>query len=146
MNAVPVLDRTIQKTHVWLRDALCELDWVSQQRAYLAFRAVLQALRDRLTLQEMAQLGAQLPTFIRGVYYEGWNPSHTPLKNRKKEPFLAEVRKHFVHTRNPDIDPEHVVRAILRVLDKHISKGELDQVRSVLPHEIRELWSTQKAA
>ena len=71
MMGVAILDRTVQKTNVWLRDARGELDWTSSQRAYLAMRAVLHAVRDRLSVEEIAQLGAQLPIFVRGIYYEG---------------------------------------------------------------------------
>ena len=142
----PVLDRTVQKTNVWLRDALYELDWVSMQRSLLALRSVLHALRDRLTVVEVAQLGAQLPIFIRGIYYEGWNPAQTPVKGRKKETFLFQIRSAFAHTRNPDVDAAHVARAIFRVLSKHISEGELEQVKNLLPYEIRDLWPAAKAA
>ena len=146
MPALPILDRTIQKTNIWLRDAVYELDWVSTQRAYLAFRAVLHALRDRLTVHEVAQLGAELPIFIRGIYYDGWNPAKTPVKNRRVGAFLEQIRKEFAHTRNPDIDAEHVARAILRVLHKHVSEGELNQIKHLVPHELRKFWPVGDAA
>jgi len=107
---------------------------------------VLHALRDRLSVDEVAQLGAQLPIFIRGVYYEGWNPAQTPVKSRGKELFLRQVRQAFAHTKNPDVDEEHVTRAIFRVLCKHVSKGEIDQVKAMLPRELREFWPEPKAA
>jgi uncharacterized protein (DUF2267 family) len=78
--------------------------------------------------------------------YEGWNPSHTPVKSRGKEFFLRQVRKQFAHTRNPDVDAEHITRAIFRVLAKHVSKGELAQVQAILPRELREFWPQPKAA
>ena len=146
MTTVPILDRTIQKTNIWLRDALSELDWVSMQRAYLAMRAVLHALRDRLSVEEVAQLGAQLPIFIRGIYYEGWNPAHVGVKDRKREAFLAQVRNEFAHTRNPDVDAEHVSRAILRVVCKHVSEGEIEQIKHLLPHDLRSFWPKATAA
>ena len=146
MTTVPILERTVQKTNLWLKDALYELDWVSSQRAYLALRAALHSLRDRMSVQEIAQLGAQLPIFIRGIYYECWNPAHTPVKNRKKDAFLAQIRGEFAHTRNPDVDPEHVVRAILRVVCKHVSEGEMRQIRGLLPHELRQYWPRDVAA
>src|ERR1041385_6771438 len=71
MASIPGFDRSSQKTNVWLRDALIQLDWTDRQRGYAALRGVLHALRDRLPLAEIAQLGAQLPTFIRGIYYRG---------------------------------------------------------------------------
>jgi uncharacterized protein (DUF2267 family) len=146
MSKLAILDRSSQKTNLWLNDVNYELGWFTFQRGYLALRSVLHALRDRMTTPEIAQFGAQLPTFIRGVYYEGWNPARTPIKSRGKELFFRQVRSAFAHTRNPDVDVEHITQAIFRVLAKHISKGELDQVRALLPRELRNLWSESKAA
>jgi hypothetical protein len=36
---------------------------------------MLHVLRDRLTIQEAVQPGAQLPMLIRGLYWEGWDPA-----------------------------------------------------------------------
>jgi uncharacterized protein (DUF2267 family) len=146
MSTLAILDRSIQKTNVWLRDVNYELQWFTFQRDYLALRAVLRALRDRLSIPEVAQLGAQFPIFIRGIYYEGWNPSRTPTKSRGKELFLRQVRAEFAHTRNPDVDAEEITRAIFRVLNKHISKGEIEQVKALLPRELREFWPEAQAA
>ena len=146
MSTLAILDKSVQKTNIWLRDVNYELGWFTFQRGYLSLRTVLHALRDRLTLQEVAQLGAQLPIFIRGIYYEGWNPAKTPVKSRGKEVFLREVRAQFANTRNPDVDAEHVTRAIFRVLCKHVSKGELEQVKAILPRELREFWPEANAA
>src|SRR5579871_3560662 len=146
MSTLAILDRSVQKTNVWLKDVNAELSWFTFPRGYLALRAVLHALRDRLTAPEVAQLAAQLPIFIRGVYYEGWNPSRTPIKSRGKELFLRQVRAEFAHTRNPDVDAEGVTRAIFRVMAKHVSKGELEQVKHLLPHELRDFWPEEKAA
>jgi uncharacterized protein (DUF2267 family) len=145
MTTLPILNRSVQKTNVWLRDINYELSWFNFQRGYLSLRAVLHALRDRLTTQEVAQFGAQLPIFIRGLYYEGWNPARAPIKSRGKELFLRQVRAEFAHTRNPDVDAEHITRAIFRVLEKHISKGELEQIKMMLPRELREFWPAKAA-
>jgi uncharacterized protein (DUF2267 family) len=146
MSTLSIVDRSVQKTNVWMRDVNYELQWFTFQRGYLALRAVLHALRDRLSLQEVAQLGAQLPIFIRGIYYEGWSPARTPVKSRGKQLFLRQVRAEFAHTRNPDVDPEEITRAIFRVLNKHVSKGEIDQIRGTLPRELREFWPETAAA
>jgi uncharacterized protein (DUF2267 family) len=82
--------------------------------AYRALRATLHALRDRLTVEEVAQLGAQLPILVRGVYYEGWNPTGKPLKLRHKEEFLARIA-HELRGDGP-LDPEHVLPAEVRQL------------------------------
>jgi uncharacterized protein (DUF2267 family) len=51
---------------------------------------VLHALRDRLTVNEAAQFGAQLPMLVRGIYYEGWDPTRLPVKMNREE-FLQRV-------------------------------------------------------
>jgi uncharacterized protein (DUF2267 family) len=59
------------KTNVCLKDLMEILDCPDRHEAYLALRATLHALRDRLTIEETAQLAAQLPMLIRGVLLRG---------------------------------------------------------------------------
>jgi uncharacterized protein (DUF2267 family) len=137
-TGLDVFDRTLHKTNIWLNDLMQELGSEDRHEAYLALRAALHALRDRLTVEEAADLGAQLPMLIRGFYYEGWDPSGKPLRERHKEQFLARIRQEF---RSQDgIDPEQVARATFVVLAKRISEGEIEDVQHVLPAEIRNLW------
>jgi uncharacterized protein (DUF2267 family) len=43
-----VFDRTLHKTHTWLKETMEALGTEDRHRAYMALRAVLHALRDRL--------------------------------------------------------------------------------------------------
>src|SRR3977135_3061708 len=95
MTGLAVFDTTLQKTHQWLNDLMQLLDWGDKSKAYLALRATLHELRDRLTIQEVAQLAAQLPMLVRGFYYEGWNPTSKPEKERNVEAFLDRMRESF---------------------------------------------------
>src|SRR6185369_7356708 len=122
----------------WLNDLMQVLGWPDRHKAYLALRTTLQALRDRLTVEEVAQLGAQLPMLIRGFYYEGWDPTNKPLRVRHKEQFLARIAQQFKD--DDSVDPEQVARAVFAVLSSRITAGEIEDVQHVLPTEIRELW------
>jgi uncharacterized protein (DUF2267 family) len=133
-----LFSNTLQKTHIWLKELMEELWWEDQHRAYLALRATLHALRDRLTVDEATHLGAQLPMLIRGFYYEGWSPAGKPVKERHKEEFCAHVKAYF--TREADIDAEKIVRAVFKVLAKRITDGEIEDIKHILPPELRELW------
>ena len=137
-TGLDVFDTTLQKTHIWLKDLMQALGTEDRQRAYLALRATLHALRDRLTVEEVAQLGAQLPMLIRGFYYEGWDPTGKPLRVRHREQFLERILQEF--RRDDDIDPEEVARAVFMVLEKRVTEGEIEDVKYVLPAEIRDLW------
>ena len=138
-TTIAPFERTIQTTHTWLEDIQAELGWgADQHQAYQALRAVLHALRDRLPVDHAAALAAQLPMLVRGIYYEGWHPHGKPVKERHKEDFLAHVESAFRDTMT--IDPEEVTQAVFRVLSKHVTPGEIENVKQSLPTEIRELW------
>ena len=69
-------DTMVDKANRLLRDIEEANGWPKERRkqSYAALRAVLHRLRDRLSVDGAAHLGAQLPTLIRGVYYDGWKP------------------------------------------------------------------------
>src|SRR6266508_5675169 len=138
VTGLDVFDRMLQKTNDWLDELMQVLAWSDRHETYLALRATLHALRDRLTVEEVAQLGAQLPMLIRGFYYEGWDPTGKPSKIRQREQFLSRIGQQFKGDNS--VDPEQVARAVFTVLAKRVSEGEIEDVKQVLPEEIRDLW------
>jgi len=137
-SALPVFDKTTHLTHAWLNDVMETLGWEDRQRAYQACRSVLHALRDRLTVEEVAHLGAQLPMLMRGFYYEGWKPADKPLTERKKSDFLEHVASRFEGASTTDV--EAMTRGVFEVLEKRVAGGEIADVKHMLPEEIRGLW------
>jgi uncharacterized protein (DUF2267 family) len=114
------------------------LGWEDRQRAYHALRAVLHALRDRLPVDQVATLSAQLPMLIRGFYYEGWHPHGKPLRERHRNDFLVHIRSAFRD--DLDVDPARVAGAVFQVMSKHMTAGEVENVKHCLPAELRSLW------
>jgi uncharacterized protein (DUF2267 family) len=139
-TGLTAFDHTLQATIVLLNELAERLGWPDRQRHYHALRAILHALRDRLPVDQVAALGAQLPLLVRGVYYEGWRPAGKPVREHKEE-FLAHIRNEFPG--DPDHDPEAVARAVFTVLVKHVSAGEIKHVLGVLPPDLRALWSEE---
>jgi uncharacterized protein (DUF2267 family) len=138
-----LFDGTLQKTQIWLNDIMAELDWENKpEKAYFALRTVLHALRDRLTVEEAVQLGAQLPMLVRGFYYEGWTLTGKPHKERHKEEFLAHIKDAFKG--DVTVRPESIVRAVFRVLELHTSDGEIAEVKNLLPKALHELWPKRR--
>ncbi len=132
------IDHTVQLTREWTRDLARLLDWDDEQRAWRMLRVTLQALRDWLDVHEAAHLGAQLPLLVRGLYYEGWRPAKAPVSKRSKADFLARIEDAF--KTDPIDDPEEAVCSVFRLLNHHISVGEIQDVRHRLPKPIRDLW------
>jgi uncharacterized protein (DUF2267 family) len=137
--ALEIFDTSLQKTQIWLNDLMSELGWEERpQKAALALRSGLHALRDRLTVEGAVHLGAQLPLLIRGVYYEGYKIAGKPSKERHKSEFLDHIAAAFRD--DETVDPERVMRAVLRVLARHISTGEIENAKHLLPKTLQELW------
>jgi uncharacterized protein (DUF2267 family) len=131
------LDRTLHSTEVWVNDIMHRIGWHDEERALKAIRAVLHALRDRLGVNEVAHLGAQLPQLVRGIYYEGWHPPGKPLRMHRDE-FLDHVQREFGN--DPAVSIPSVCRAVLGCLRDHVTAGELKKVQDCLPPDLRELW------
>jgi uncharacterized protein (DUF2267 family) len=105
--------------------------------ALTVLRVVLHQLRDRLTLEEAVDLGAQLPTFIRGVYYEGWQPRSVPHKVHTLQKFVDEVTIKLLPRTVP---AERAIRDVFAILAHHCDPGEISDVISQLPGELKGLW------
>jgi uncharacterized protein (DUF2267 family) len=56
----PSIAQTVQKTQEWLKELIENGDLADMQESLAVLRAVLHHLRDRLTLEEAVDLGAQL--------------------------------------------------------------------------------------
>jgi uncharacterized protein (DUF2267 family) len=140
-STLPAFESTLQTTHIWLNDIIDRLGWGDQHQAYQALRAVLHALRDRLSVDQTAALAAQLPLLIRGIYYEGWHPHGKPLKERHKEEFLAHIAMAFRD--DPDANAERVTRAVFQVLSKHVASGEIEGLKRSMPGDLQSLWAEE---
>jgi uncharacterized protein (DUF2267 family) len=136
-TGIGAFDHSLQLTNLWLKDLMARLGTSDRHLAYLALRTTLHALRDRLTVDEAAHLGAQLPMQIRGFYYDGCHAAGKPLKDHAKEAFLAHVA---AEAHALDFDPEPAVRAVFGLLAARITAGEIEDVKSILPGPVRELW------
>lgn len=135
-TGLTMVDRTIHETNEWLNEISGELN-TDRQGSYRALRGVLHALRDRLTVDESAHLAAQLPTLVRGIYYEGYKPSKQPMAERELEAFLDMIRTDSGP--GPDMDPAEAGKAVFKVLDKHADDGEMEHVFHLLPAEYKPL-------
>ena len=132
------LDSTVHATHAWINELDERLGWNNKARAFRLLRAVLHALRDRLQVNEAADLAAQMPCLLRGVYYAQWRPAKTPLKNRSKADFTATVEDAF--KTDPLEKPAQAIMTVFDLLSDKITGGEVDDVRHALPEDLRNLW------
>jgi uncharacterized protein (DUF2267 family) len=128
-------DRSLHKSNEWLKDLMEKLGTDDRRYAYRVLRAYFHVLRDRLTVDEAAQLAAQLPHLLRGVFYDGWDPSKTPETYRDLETFLSRLAER-AQLEGPD-EAAAAARAVTEVLRERISEGEFEDVMQILPVPIR---------
>ncbi len=139
MTGLDIFDTTLQKTIPWVNELGKELGWENKHQVFQGLRGTLHALRDRLTVEEAAHLGAQLPILLGGFYYENWRPGARPTKDRTKEEFLNHIRHDFRNI-DADIDAESLVRAVFKIIAQRVSQGEIEDVIHMMPPALRELW------
>lgn len=137
-QGLEIIDHAAHTTHEWVGELAGRLDWVSKRSALRLLRVTLHQIRDRLQINEMAQFSAQLPLLIRGMFFEGWVPKHTPIKNRSAEGFVKAIEEQLDDT-NDYRGPEDITYVFL-LLNAHISEGEIKDIRACLPADIRRLW------
>ena len=135
---VAALEHTIQQTNIWLKTLAEELHLDERHEAYVALRAVLHVLRDRLTPEQAVHLGAQLPLLIRGIYYDGWRPVETPADERQPVEFAALVAAQLP----PNFGREalRATQAVFGLLEKELDRGETMKIIATLPSPLRCLW------
>src|SRR4051812_19019641 len=136
IQSADAIERSVHKTNEWLSELTDELG-EDRDDAWRILKGYLQVLRDRLTTDEAAQLAAQLPMVVRGGFYEGFDPSRQPVKLRTREEFLSQLAE---RTQLPDAgQAERAADAVTRVLERHITEGEMEEVLTQLPREVREV-------
>jgi uncharacterized protein (DUF2267 family) len=139
---INALNHTMEETNEWLAQLLELGPFENEAQAYSHLRAVLHALRDRLTVEEAVHLAAEMPMLVRGFYYEGWRPALAPNDQDTRSEFLDKVRQSLNGQLTTDASLEPAVTAVFRLLDERIEDGQVRHVRSQLPEAIDALWAS----
>jgi len=107
---------TVAETEAWLQDVQRAAGFDHERQAYAALRAVLHAVRDRLTVADTARFAAQLPTVLRGLYFEGWHPDGAPARGS-----LADRVREHLHGQ-PDVPTDQALQAVRTVVARRLGQ------------------------
>lgn len=121
-----IIDKAAWEANAWINEINLRTEWDDKQRTCRLLRQVLHVVRDHPNVDDAAQRGAQIPTLIRGLDNQGWDPSKTPLIERSREGLISRVQKVFYT--DPMRDFEQAISAVIDVLDEHVSKSEMADV------------------
>lgn len=136
-DTLGIFAKHTQKAEEWLNQIKERAGSSDSKKSLAALRATLHRLRDNLTPETVLHLSSQLPLIIKGILVENWHLSDWPTKDKKVDVFLDGIEEGF---HNIDVDVEIWIYYVLQVLSLHISPGEVEKIRKVLPRELRELW------
>lgn len=128
-------DQPVSTANFWVNDVARSMGTEDHRLAYRSLRAWLHALRDRLTVESSAKFSAQLPEVLRGVFYEGWEPTRVPSKFGPDGYVIRFSHEAAV----PGEEVATTVAAVTRALSDHLSPGLLSQTLAQLPASLRDL-------
>ncbi len=134
-----------QKGSAFIKEVATELGYPDDlSRAVRVTKAVLHALRDRISPAESVQLIAQLPLYIKALYVDGWRITDRHTKVRNLADFLALVDRRGAGATDRDfyneVDIRHAVTAVFNVLKRHVSEGEIEDIRQGMPRQLVDLF------
>ncbi|MGC4853408.1 DUF2267 domain-containing protein [Micromonospora sp. DT4] len=132
---ISAFESSLDKTNLILKDIENAYGWPKERRnqSYAALRTVLHLLRDRLAVNESVEFAQQLPVLVRGIYFDGWNPSNVPIKLNRDD-FLYEVRQGFPY--DAEGGAERVTQVVLDTLRRHVTQGEWQDVKDTMPKDL----------
>ena len=114
-------------------------------KAVRILRAVLHALRSRLTPEHSLQMIAQFPMLIKAIYVDGWKISNEAKTLRHLGDFIEAVREAggqgLFHDFVTDYEVTQAIHAVFKVLKRHVAEGEISDLLATLPTELRPLMT-----
>lgn len=114
-----------------------------QRRAGRVLKSVLHTLRNHLTTEESVQMISQLPMFLKAAYVDNWSIKTTRKRVKHVDDFYNEVLEMNKQTSAYDFpevdDVNQAVTVVFFMLKKYVSQGELDDIKAVLPTELKSL-------
>lgn len=106
-------------------------------------RAVLHAVRDRIPADDAVQFAQGLPMALKGVFFDQYDISNTPVLIRNVAGFLQYIRSKDTNTAYYDFpypeDAANGLRAVFRVLERNMDYGQVQQIKNILPADIHDL-------
>jgi len=124
----------------FINEVANELGINDRRQALRVTKAVLHAVRDRLPATDSIEFAQGLPLVLKGVYFDQYDISKTPVSIKSSEEFIDFIReKDRFGAINDFQSPREVVsclRTVFRVLEHRLDRGQVEQIAAQLPKDI----------
>lgn len=106
--------------------------------------SILHGLRELIPVHESLQLIAQFPMFLKAVYVNGWSLKPKSLVRVKRmDEFIDLIREYNGITGDSDFPDdelaERYINTTFMVLKQYVSLGELEDIRTSLPKDLKSM-------
>lgn len=112
------------------------------EKAGRILSSILHGLREVISTEESLQLIAQFPMFLKAVYVNGWS-SHKKEKVKNMTEFIDLIREFdgatSVHDFKSNEVAESYIHSTFIMLRRYISLGELEDIRTELPKDLKHM-------
>ncbi|MGB5820735.1 MAG: DUF2267 domain-containing protein [Saonia sp.] len=114
------------------------------EKAGRILTSVLYALREIIPMEESLQFIAQLPMFLKAAYVNGWTIKKKKPKIKRMEEFIALVKEFdgaaAINDYGYEDDlAEKYINLTFIYLRKYVSLGEMEDIRDVLPKDLKSM-------
>jgi uncharacterized protein (DUF2267 family) len=127
----------------FINEVAVELGTNNRAKAARVTRSVLHALRDRLLPDQAVMFGQALPMALKGVYFDQYDISSTPVKIRTQLGFINFIRSKDRLAEIEDFplqdDVVDGLQAVFTVLEDHLDPGQIIKIKNMLPESIVDL-------
>ena len=128
--------------NTFMKEYAEKLNIEDKDKAGRILSAILHGLREVISTEESLQLIAQLPMFLKAVYVNGWS-GHKKERIRTLIEFIDLINRFdgvtSVYDFGSDEETTKYIKTTFLVLRKYISFGELKNIRTELPKELKSL-------
>ncbi len=138
----PDFNKFVNEANKFMKDYAADLNLgTDTDKAYRIFTAILHAFREMISFQESIQLIAQFPMYLKAIYVNRWDLKINKTKPKNTEQFIQLVREKCGNTAEIDFPDDDITEMYLSVtfivLRKYISFGEIENLKSNLPKDLK---------
>ncbi|UOB17924.1 DUF2267 domain-containing protein [Abyssalbus ytuae] len=105
--------------------------------------SILHALREIISVDESLQLISQFPMFLKAVYVNGWTGKNKKRRVKNMEDFIRLIKEYNGVTAEYDFgdddSTENYIYSTFMMLRKYVSLGELEDIRTELPKDLKSM-------
>lgn len=118
-------------------------------RAGRKLKAVLHTLRNHLTIEESVQMLAQLPMFMKAIFVDKWSLRNNAKRTKHLDDFYKEVQNTIKETSQLDfphlVDASEATSVVLFMLKRYVSEGEMEDLRAVMPKDLKVIFNLNES-